>query len=40
LQSAIDDGHSIFGVEVSDTRDITRPTDLLRHNFPYLNNVL
>lgn len=36
LQRAIDDGHEVLGVEVHDTRDITRAGDLLRFNFPYL----
>lgn len=36
LQRAIDAGHELRGVEVLDTRDLTRPADLLRFNFPYL----
>jgi glucose-1-phosphate thymidylyltransferase len=39
LQRAIGDGHTILGIEVSDTRDITRPEDLLLHNFPYLRHA-
>lgn len=40
LQSAIDDGHVVQGVEVRNTRDLTRPDDILRHNFPYLDRLL
>lgn len=40
LQAAIDDGHPVQGVEVAATRDITRPVDMLRHNFPYLEGCL
>lgn len=40
LQSAIDDGHVVHSVEVADTRDLTRPIDLLRYNFPYLAKLL
>lgn len=40
LQQAIDDGHVVRGVDVGDTRDITRPADLLRENFPYLRPYL
>lgn len=40
LQAAIDDGEAVHSVEVSDTRDLTRPLDLLRSNFPYLAELL
>jgi NDP-sugar pyrophosphorylase family protein len=40
LQAAIDDGRHIQSVEVHDTRDLTRPLDLLRANFPYLAELL
>ncbi len=40
LQNAINDGHVVRAVEVHDTRDLTRPDDLLRHNFDYLNKLL
>jgi UDP-N-acetylglucosamine diphosphorylase / glucose-1-phosphate thymidylyltransferase / UDP-N-acetylgalactosamine diphosphorylase / glucosamine-1-phosphate N-acetyltransferase / galactosamine-1-phosphate N-acetyltransferase len=36
LQAAIDDGNLVQSMHVSDARDLTRPDDLLRHNFPYL----
>lgn len=40
LQSAIDDGEVVESVEVAETRDLTRPADLLRHNFAYLEQLL
>lgn len=40
LQAAIDDGHEVRAIEVFDTRDITRPNDLLRFNFPYLAELI
>lgn len=36
LQSMIDDGKRIKGVFIQGTRDITRPEDVLKYNFPYL----
>lgn len=40
LQRAIDCGQLVRGLEVAHSRDITRPDDLLRHNFPYLKNYV
>lgn len=40
LQRAIDAGGVVQGVEMRETRDLTRPADLLRHNFPYLDRWL
>jgi len=40
LQRAIAAGEVIRGVEVTETRDLTRPADLLRHNFPYLTDLV
>lgn len=40
LQAAIDDEHHVQSVEVAGTRDLTRPLDLLRANFPYLAELL
>lgn len=40
LQAAIDDGCAVRAVEVGETRDLTRPNDLLRFNFPYLRDLL
>jgi NDP-sugar pyrophosphorylase family protein len=39
FQQAIDDGHDVVAVPVGPTRDLTRPLDLLRENFPYLRTV-
>jgi NDP-sugar pyrophosphorylase family protein len=36
IQRAIDDGELVRGFEVAGARDLTRPGDLLRHNFAYL----
>jgi CTP:molybdopterin cytidylyltransferase MocA len=36
FQRAIDAGTIVKGVEISPTRDLTSPVDLVRHNFPYL----
>jgi CTP:molybdopterin cytidylyltransferase MocA len=36
FQRAIDAGITVQGVEIGPTRDLTRPADLVRHNFPYL----
>ena len=36
LQRAIDAGHRAAGIEIGPTRDLTRPVDLVRENFPYL----
>jgi hypothetical protein len=38
LQRAIDDGRQIAGVEIGQTRDLTRPQDLVVENFPYLGS--
>lgn len=40
LQAAIDAGHVVQSFEVRHTRDLTRPLDLLRSNFPYLAELL
>jgi bifunctional UDP-N-acetylglucosamine pyrophosphorylase/glucosamine-1-phosphate N-acetyltransferase len=40
LQAAIDAGDRIQSLEVHATRDLTRPLDLLRANFPYLAELL
>lgn len=37
IQAAIDDGHAVRAHEVYEARDLTRPEDLLRHNFSYLD---
>jgi NDP-sugar pyrophosphorylase family protein len=39
FQRAIDDGHEIAAVQIGATRDLTRPLDLLRENFPYLRTI-
>ena len=36
FQRAIDAGTIVKGVEISPTRDLTTPADLVRENFPYL----
>ena len=36
-QRAIDAGERIEAVEIGPTRDLTRPLDLIRENFPYLS---
>lgn len=40
LQEAVDDGEPLLGHEVHGARDLTRPDDLLRANFPYLGRWL
>lgn len=40
LQAAIEAGDVVQSVEVHATRDLTRPLDLLRANFPYLAELL
>lgn len=35
-QRAIDDGREVVAIEIGRTRDLTRPVDLIRENFPYL----
>jgi UTP-glucose-1-phosphate uridylyltransferase len=40
LQAAIDEGERVLGHEVHAARDLTRPDDLLRANFPYLDALL
>jgi NDP-sugar pyrophosphorylase family protein len=37
FQSLIDAGENVHGVEIGPTRDLTRPVDLVEHNFPYLS---
>jgi UDP-N-acetylglucosamine diphosphorylase / glucose-1-phosphate thymidylyltransferase / UDP-N-acetylgalactosamine diphosphorylase / glucosamine-1-phosphate N-acetyltransferase / galactosamine-1-phosphate N-acetyltransferase len=36
FQRAIDEGVEVSAVEIGSTRDLTRPEDLVVHNFPYL----
>lgn len=36
-QRAIDAGARVTAVEIAPTRDLTRPLDLIRENFPYLS---
>ena len=36
LQFALEAGERIAGVEIGKTRDLTRPEDVVRENFPYL----
>lgn len=36
FQLAIDAGEAVAAVEIGRTRDLTRPIDLVRENFPYL----
>jgi CTP:molybdopterin cytidylyltransferase MocA len=36
-QRAIDAGARVIGFEIGPTRDLTRPVDLIRENFPYLS---
>ncbi|HEV3408172.1 MAG TPA: sugar phosphate nucleotidyltransferase [Gaiellaceae bacterium] len=37
FQGAIDTGERIVALELGPTRDITRPEDVIAHNFPYLS---
>ena len=37
FQSLIDEGQTVHGVEIGPTRDLTRPADLVEHNFRYLS---
>jgi NDP-sugar pyrophosphorylase family protein len=37
FQRAIDEGVLVAAIEIGPTRDLTRPIDLVRENFPYLN---
>lgn len=39
FQRAIDEGHEVAAVPIGATRDLTRPLDLLRENFPYLRTI-
>jgi NDP-sugar pyrophosphorylase family protein len=39
FQAAIDAGEPVAAVEIGTTRDLTTPTDLLKHNFGYLNQL-
>jgi dTDP-glucose pyrophosphorylase len=36
FQQAIDAGETVVAIELGPTRDLTRPADVLLHNFPYL----
>lgn len=36
FQGAIDAGETVVALELGPTRDLTRPADVIRHNFPYL----
>lgn len=40
IQAGIDAGETVLGVPVGPTRDLTRPIDLLRENFPYIRGLL
>jgi NDP-sugar pyrophosphorylase family protein len=40
FQRAIDAGVRVAAVEIGPTRDLTRPLDLIRENFPYLSKEL
>ncbi len=40
LQNIIDEGGKIRGVLIKSSKDITKPVDLLKHNFPYLKSYL
>jgi NDP-sugar pyrophosphorylase family protein len=40
LQQMIDDGGKIKGVLLKDSRDLTRPLDVLKRNFNYLDELL
>jgi NDP-sugar pyrophosphorylase family protein len=37
FQRVIDAGETVYGVEIGATRDLTRPQDLVEHNFSYLS---
>jgi CTP:molybdopterin cytidylyltransferase MocA len=39
VQAGIDEGLRVVAVEIGRTRDLTRPPDLVRENFPYLGPV-
>jgi NDP-sugar pyrophosphorylase family protein len=39
FQRAVDEGLRVSGVEIGPTRDLTRPEDLIRENFPYLTDL-
>jgi hypothetical protein len=36
FQRAIEAGERVVSLEIGPTRDLTRPADVVRHNFPYL----
>ncbi len=40
LQNLIDDGGKVKGVFLKETKDLTFPMDLLKHNFSYLEAIL
>lgn len=39
VQRAIDAGERVVALELGPTRDLTRPEDILAHNFPYLSEL-
>jgi NDP-sugar pyrophosphorylase family protein len=39
FQRLVDAGETVRGVEIGPTRDLTRPLDLIEHNFPYLRST-
>jgi NDP-sugar pyrophosphorylase family protein len=39
FQTGIDAGRTVVAIELGPTRDLTRPADVLLHNFPYLWSV-
>jgi NDP-sugar pyrophosphorylase family protein len=38
-QAAIDAGEAVLAIEIGKTRDLTRPLDLVKENFPYLRSL-
>jgi NDP-sugar pyrophosphorylase family protein len=36
FQRLVDEGETVYGVEIGPTRDLTQPFDLVDHNFPYV----
>ena len=38
VERAVADGLVVVGFEIGRTRDLTRPADLVRENFPYLGS--
>jgi hypothetical protein len=39
FQRLVDARGTVWGVEIGPTRDLTRPLDLIEHNFPYLRST-